>query len=192
MPVASIARAIKPPSASISRTRCPLAVPPTAGLHGMCATVSRDRVHSPTLQPSRAAANAASTPACPAPITITSKRHHGCDADRGLHVHLTDLFPYAELLEDMPQHVLRRASSDNLVEACARCLQVCENKFLRRLVVHRPRSARAPGSRARVRAAPRAECSRWRLHRAAIPHPSTPSRSRVAGRPVLRPFSPIP
>ena len=72
IPVASIARPINPPSASISRTRCPFAVPPTAGLHGMCATVSRVSVHRPTLHPSFAAAHAASTPACPAPITITS------------------------------------------------------------------------------------------------------------------------
>ena len=40
MPVASIASPISPPSASISRTRCPFAVPPTAGLQGMCATVA--------------------------------------------------------------------------------------------------------------------------------------------------------
>ena len=38
----------------------------------MCATVSRDSVHSPTEQPSRAAAYAASTPAWPAPMTMTS------------------------------------------------------------------------------------------------------------------------
>src|SRR5207249_10871529 len=35
IPVASIARTINPPSASISRTRCPFAVPPIAGLHGI-------------------------------------------------------------------------------------------------------------------------------------------------------------
>ncbi len=74
MPVASIARPIRPPSASISRTRWPLAVPPTAGLQGMCATVSRDSVQSPTRSPSRAAAHAASHPACPAPMTMTSKQ----------------------------------------------------------------------------------------------------------------------
>ncbi len=51
MPVASIARPIRPPSASISRTRWPLAVPPIAGLQGMCATVSRESVQSPTRQP---------------------------------------------------------------------------------------------------------------------------------------------
>ncbi len=72
MPVASIARAINPPSASISATRCPFAVPPIAGLHGMCATVSSDNVQIATRRPRRAAAYAASHPACPAPITITS------------------------------------------------------------------------------------------------------------------------
>ena len=71
-PVASMALPINPPSASISLTRWPLAVPPTAGLHGMSATVSVDSVQSPTEQPRRAAAHAASTPACPAPTTITS------------------------------------------------------------------------------------------------------------------------
>src|SRR5438477_10838169 len=39
----------------------------------MCATVSGVSVQIATLQPSRAAAYAASHPACPAPITITSK-----------------------------------------------------------------------------------------------------------------------
>ena len=51
MPVASIARPIKPPSASISRTRCPFAVPPIAGLHGMCATVSIDSVQIADVAP---------------------------------------------------------------------------------------------------------------------------------------------
>ena len=72
MPVASMARPMRPPSASISRTRWPLAVPPTAGLHGIWATVSRENVHKPTLQPNFAAAQAASTPACPEPTTMTS------------------------------------------------------------------------------------------------------------------------
>ena len=72
MPVASMARPINPPSASISATRWPLAVPPMAGLQGMCATVSGDSVQMATLRPRRAAAYAASHPACPAPITITS------------------------------------------------------------------------------------------------------------------------
>ena len=38
---------------------------------GVC-TLSADSVHTPTLQPTRAAAHAASTPAWPAPITSTS------------------------------------------------------------------------------------------------------------------------
>ena len=41
MPVASIARPITPPRASISRTICPLATPPIAGLQLIWATVSQ-------------------------------------------------------------------------------------------------------------------------------------------------------
>ena len=73
MPVASIARPIAPPRASISRTICPLATPPIAGLQLIWPTVSQLVVSSAVLAPSRAAASAASVPAWPAPITSTSK-----------------------------------------------------------------------------------------------------------------------
>src|SRR5215831_15432608 len=72
MPQASVARPISPTSASISRTRCPLATPPTAGLHDICAMVSTDDVSTRVRAPMRAAASAASQPACPAPTTMTS------------------------------------------------------------------------------------------------------------------------
>ena len=72
MPVASMFLAISPPSASISLTRCPLASPPTAGLHDMRATASRLMVSSSVRRPMLAAASAASQPAWPAPTTITS------------------------------------------------------------------------------------------------------------------------
>src|SRR5215213_3903662 len=116
MPVASIARPIKPPSASISRTRCPFAVPPIAGLHGMWATVSFESVHRPTLQPRRAAAYAASTPACPAPMTMTSNRI---------------LFAYAEPLENVSQYIFARAAAHNLVQAFARVLEIGEQELFR-------------------------------------------------------------
>src|ERR1039457_746130 len=61
-----------PPSASISRTRCPLAMPPMAGLHDICAIRSRFMVTMAVRSPIRAHARAASHPACPAPITTTS------------------------------------------------------------------------------------------------------------------------
>src|ERR1700676_1281944 len=61
-----------PPSASISRTRCPLAMPPIAGLHDICAIKSRFIVTMAVLSPMRAQARAASQPACPAPTTTTS------------------------------------------------------------------------------------------------------------------------
>ena len=41
MPTASVTSPITPPSASISRTRWPLAMPPIAGLQDICAIRSR-------------------------------------------------------------------------------------------------------------------------------------------------------
>ncbi len=64
--------AIQPPRASISLTSCPLAVPPMEGLQGMAAILSMSMVSKRVLQPMRAAARAASHPACPAPTTMTS------------------------------------------------------------------------------------------------------------------------
>ena len=61
-----------PPSASISRTICPFATPPIAGLHDIWAIVFMFIVTNRVLEPIRAAAAAASHPACPAPTTITS------------------------------------------------------------------------------------------------------------------------
>ena len=72
MPVASAFKPIAPPSASISRTIWPLANPPTAGLHDIWPIVSRFCVNISVRHPIRAAANAASIPACPLPITATS------------------------------------------------------------------------------------------------------------------------
>jgi len=59
----SVVRPISPPSASISRTRCPFAVPPIDGLHGQFPTASRLMVKTTVLQPRRAAARDASIPA---------------------------------------------------------------------------------------------------------------------------------
>jgi hypothetical protein len=72
--VASVRSPIAPPSASISRTICPLATPPMAGLQLIWPTVSQLIVNSAVRQPIRADARAASIPAWPAPTTITSKR----------------------------------------------------------------------------------------------------------------------
>ena len=72
IPVRSMTRAICPPRASISYTMWPLATPPMAGLHGIRAILSRSSVNSSVAHPIRADASAASHPACPAPITMTS------------------------------------------------------------------------------------------------------------------------
>ena len=72
MAVLSVTRPMWPPSASISLTICPLAIPPTAGLQLICAILFISMVIRQVLEPICAAAAAASHPAWPAPITITS------------------------------------------------------------------------------------------------------------------------
>ena len=59
----SAASAIAPPSASISRTRCDLPIPPIAGLQLICPKVSILCVNNNVCLPIRAAASAASVPA---------------------------------------------------------------------------------------------------------------------------------
>src|SRR6266576_2616431 len=127
MPVASIARPINPPSASISRTRCPFAVPPIAGLHGMCATVSFVSVHSPTLTPSRAAAYAASHPACPAPITITSKLS-AINSHKPLPQRTQKKYK-EDAQEDVAQQVFRRALAGDFLQRDARLVQIGQHEF---------------------------------------------------------------
>ena len=72
MAVASVTSPICPPRASISRTICPLAIPPTAGLHDICAILFMSIVTRHVLAPMLAAAVAASQPACPPPMTSMS------------------------------------------------------------------------------------------------------------------------
>ena len=72
MPTSSVTRPMMPPRASISRTRCPLAIPPMAGLQDICAIRSMFIVTIAVRKPIRAQALAASQPACPAPTTIAS------------------------------------------------------------------------------------------------------------------------
>src|SRR5579864_467546 len=72
MPTASVTSPMTPPSASTSRTKWPLAMPPTAGLQDICAMRSTLSVKSAVFRPMRAAAIAASQPAWPAPTTTTS------------------------------------------------------------------------------------------------------------------------
>ena len=59
----SVTIPIWPPIASISRTICPLAMPPTAGLQLICAILFMSIVMSSVHEPKRAAALAASQPA---------------------------------------------------------------------------------------------------------------------------------
>src|SRR3954451_5402985 len=95
---------------------CPFAVPPMAGLHGMCATVSVDSAHRPTSTPSRAAANAASTPAWPAPITMTSNTR--------------PLLADTEPRENVFEQILGRSASGDFLERGSRLLEIGEQKLL--------------------------------------------------------------
>ena len=72
IPTASATSPITPPSASISRTRCPLAIPPIAGLQDICAIRSAFIVIMTVRRPMRAQARDASQPACPPPTTTMS------------------------------------------------------------------------------------------------------------------------
>ena len=72
IPVISVTIPEYPPKASISRTICPLAIPPIAGLQDICAMEGRFCVIRSVDAPIRAAIRAASLPACPPPTTITS------------------------------------------------------------------------------------------------------------------------
>ena len=70
--VLSVTIPICPPNASISLTICPFAIPPTAGLQLICPILFMSIVIRQVLAPMLAAAAAASHPACPPPITMTS------------------------------------------------------------------------------------------------------------------------
>src|SRR5437899_3541846 len=72
MPAASATRPIRPSSASTSRTRWPLPSPPIAGLQDIAPMVANRWVTRAVLAPMRAAALAASQPAWPPPMTMTS------------------------------------------------------------------------------------------------------------------------
>ena len=72
MAVASVTSPLPPPRASISRMICPLAIPPMAGLQLICAILFMSIVMRQVRAPMRAAAEAASQPAWPAPMTSTS------------------------------------------------------------------------------------------------------------------------
>ena len=72
MAVASVTMPICPPNASISRTICPLAIPPMAGLQLIWAILFMSMVMSSVEAPMLAEAVAASHPAWPPPTTTTS------------------------------------------------------------------------------------------------------------------------
>src|SRR5271155_4326032 len=109
MPALSAARAITPSSASISRTRCPLPRPPIAGLQDISPIVPMRRVTSAVEAPERAAAVAASQPAWPPPMTMTSNRIENATL---FHVKHLVLFSNAEPCKYLVEHVFRADAPD--------------------------------------------------------------------------------
>src|SRR6185436_17373581 len=109
---------MRPPRASISLTRFPLARPPMAGLHDMRPMASRSIVTMATRAPPRAQTRAASAPAWPPPMTMMSKELIvGCWPPllrttnyqrRTINVPRGTSFPDAELREDLLEHILAR------------------------------------------------------------------------------------
>ena len=86
----------------------------------------------------RAAATAASTPAWPAPITITSNVIDPSSLSRS--------FPYAESLEDVLQHILARVRANDFSQAAARRVQIGEQEFFGRGRLGVPPRAPATGA----------------------------------------------
>src|SRR5207247_1315502 len=103
----------------------------------MCATVSVASVQRPTRAPRRAAANAASHPACPAPITITSKVSFTCPLHcretgqrRGLGRGELQSLADTEPREDVREQILRRTPPRNFLERPTGVLQIGQDEFL--------------------------------------------------------------
>src|SRR5688500_8695698 len=118
MAARSAAAAITPPSASISRTRCPLPTPPIDGLHDMRPMSARLKVASATRAPRRAAAAAASTPAWPAPMTNTSNMALLSEPSRinQNHVFHVKLFAEAETSEQRVEQIFYAAAARQAVK----------------------------------------------------------------------------
>src|SRR5215218_10315462 len=94
-------------------------MPPIAGLQDICPTRSRFSVISPVSAPSRAAADAASQPACPAPITTTLKISSNDIA----------LFANTERCENLRQNILRRRFTRDLSQVLQRVMQRHEHQL---------------------------------------------------------------
>src|SRR6185436_15586086 len=106
MPPRSIARAMMPSSASISRTRWPLAKPPMAGLQDISPILAGSWVTSSVVAPIRAEAAAASVPAWPPPTTTTSNPAWLIVSRETSQIVLVQSLTDAELAKDDVQDIL--------------------------------------------------------------------------------------
>ena len=178
-----MASPMRPPSASISRTRWPLAVPPIAGLQGICPTVSSESVTSATWQPRRAAAQAASTARRG---RRRRRRRRTCNGAS---------FADAEPLENMRAE-RRRSSRPTISSNRSRALlQIGEQRTLpaplSASVRPRSRAPRASSSRATCRTLEMAGEIARRIRAAKRPHDREAQRIEAgAGAALTRPQRP--
>src|SRR5512140_619549 len=140
---------ISPPSASISRTRCPSANTPIAGLHDMKPMASALIVRRRVEHPIRAAARAASHPACPPPTTMTSYSFGYSYGDPLIapcsmfHVEHSayrlyfQLLAYAKRTEDRVEDLFRGHLPQQLREGSRRLPDVRRRELERKPLLHR-------------------------------------------------------
>src|SRR5271166_2524139 len=130
-------RAISPPSASISRTSWPLALPPIEGLHASVQMRSGSPVSSSVSTPIRAAANAASTPAWPPPTTITAASSKRVGFIASMVPRAGALLADAEAGEDRIEERLARIGAAQLTQRRARRKQIARKQVERRAPFNR-------------------------------------------------------
>src|SRR3954469_15568618 len=107
---------MSPPRASISLTRLPFAKPPMAGLQDIRPTASRCIVTRATRTPPRAQTRAASAPAWPPPMTMTSKP--GLTVPRG--TSLAD----AKFCEDLVENLVAREGAGEDAEGVCGAVEI--------------------------------------------------------------------
>src|SRR5512135_2556633 len=147
-------RPISPPRASISRTRCPFANPPIAGLHDMRPMASALIVNRRVEHRIRAAASAASHPACPPPTTMTSYAFGYSYGDpliaprsmfhvkHSMYFLYYQLLTYAECPKDRIENLFRGDLPQQFREGPGRLPDVRRRKLERETLLHRRLRAR--------------------------------------------------
>src|SRR6185295_15927688 len=100
-----------------------------AGLHDICPIRSRFNVTIAVRAPRRAAADAASQPAWPPPITITSKTSSKIISEFALHSWSRASLPDAKGREDLSENIISSRLTRNLAQVSQRVMQTNQGEF---------------------------------------------------------------